>query len=387
MHQQILTADSPLALVRTGPPADWPATSSVNEYDDSQGTLLDEEVVAQRVVDLSELVQQTGKIEKPGQAFSFFSFHADQLDSDNRIKGGTTKGACVFCQKIVASTGPTRLVDHIATKCSLVPAVVQEGFRAMASSRHGKRKAKDAQMAFNEKQAAMNLEQVKAEQHKKRQQGIKAGFKMAECLIADEAIAKFFYANGIPFEVARASGGDSLYRDMVRAIQATPAGYIPPNNNKIAGPLLDSTYEHMWADINLRDADGDLAKRFGSTYVSDGWESTNHTPLINSAFITAANGGVYWRSVDTSGKIKDADYTASLMIEDIYDYGCTKVVLVVVRCNSICVTPSFHSLATHCFCHLCFSRHLPQPLLHALTDADTCARYCADVRRQTRAAL
>ena len=120
-------------------------------------------------------------------------------------------------------------------------------------------------MAFNEKQAAMNLEQVKAEQHKKRQQGIKAGFKMAECLIADEAIAKFFYANGIPFEVARASGGDSLYRDMVRAIQATPAGYIPPNNNKIAGPLLDSTYEHMWADINLRDADGDLAKpRSGS---------------------------------------------------------------------------------------------------------------------------
>ena len=92
MHQQILTADSPLALVRTGPPADWPATSSVNEYDDSQGTLLDEEVVAQRV-ELSELVQQIGKIEKPGQAFGFFTFHADQLDSDNRVKGGTTNGA------------------------------------------------------------------------------------------------------------------------------------------------------------------------------------------------------------------------------------------------------------------------------------------------------
>ena len=49
---------------------------------------------------------------------------------------------------------------------------------------------------------------------------------------------------------------------------------------------------------------------------------------------TPQKKGVYWRSVDTSGKIKDADYTASLMIEDIYDYGCTKVVLVVVRCNS-----------------------------------------------------
>ena len=95
MHQHILTADDPLAqslLVRTGPPAGWPATSSGNDCVYSQGTLLDEEVVAQRV-ELSELVQQIGKIEKPGQAFGFFTFHADQLDSDNRVKGGTTNGA------------------------------------------------------------------------------------------------------------------------------------------------------------------------------------------------------------------------------------------------------------------------------------------------------
>ena len=38
---------------------------------------------------------------------------------------------------------------------------------------------------------------------------------------------------------------------------------------------------------------------------------------------------MYWRSVDTSGKIKDGEYTASLMIEDVYDFGPTKVVLIV----------------------------------------------------------
>ena len=92
----------------------------------------------------------------------------------------------------------------------------------------------------------------------------------------------------------------------------------------------------MWADIRRRDINGDLARRFGSTYVSDGWEATNRVPLINAAFITAANGGVYWRSVDTSGKIKDAEYTASLMIEDIYDFGCTNVILVVTdTCNTM----------------------------------------------------
>lgn len=36
-----------------------------------------------------------------------------------------------------------------------------------------------------------------------------------------------------------------------------------------------------------------------------------------------------WRSVDTSGKVKDADYCASLMIKDIYDFGPLKVVAVV----------------------------------------------------------
>ena len=52
-------------------------------------------------------------------------------------------------------------------------------------------------------------------------------------------------------------------------------------------------------------------------------------PSFNSAFISNNNGGIFWRSVDTSGKVKDAGYTASLMIKDIYDFGPTKVVLVI----------------------------------------------------------
>lgn len=84
----------------------------------------------------------------------------------------------------------------------------------------------------------------------------------------------------------------------------------------------------MWTKIKDRDPDGSISTTHGSTYVSDGWDSVDHLPLINSAFITANDGGVYWRSVDTSGSVKNAEYCAALMIEDIYQFGCTKVVLI-----------------------------------------------------------
>ena len=69
--------------------------------------------------------------------------------------------------------------------------------------------------------------------------------------------------------------------------------------------------------------------RYCSCYVSDGWDSVDNLPLINSAFITGNDGGVYWRSVDTSGKEKNAEYCAALMIADIYEYGPHKVLLVI----------------------------------------------------------
>ena len=92
----------------------------------------------------------------------------------------------------------------------------------------------------------------------------------------------------------------------------------------------------MCTNLKARDPHGQLAEKFGAAYVSDGWESCDHLPLINSAFITANDGGMYWRSVDTSGKTKDGAYTASLMVADIYDFGPTKVVLIVTdTCNTM----------------------------------------------------
>ena len=122
---------------------------------------------------------------------------------------------------------------------------------------------------------------------------------------------------------------ESYYREAVKKIQAAPVGYIPPNRFKLAGPLLDECYKDMWKRIEQRDPNCSRAMRYGSCYVSDGWDSVDNLPLINSAFITGNDGGIYWRSVDTSGKEKKAEYCAALMIAEIYEYGPLKLLLVI----------------------------------------------------------
>lgn len=116
---------------------------------------------------------------------------------------------------------------------------------------------------------------------------------------------------------------------MIRAIQAAPSSWVPPNCKKLAGPLLDSCWDSIQRDIKARDPNGELAKKFGISYTQDGWDAIDSAPLINSAYITANDGGVYLRSVDTSGITKDAEYIAALCIEDIYEIGCTDVVAIV----------------------------------------------------------
>ena len=167
-----------------------------------------------------------------------------------------------------------------------------------------------------------------------KQLGIKGSMQGAEAAWADKCIAEFFYANAIPFGAA-CTEPSGLYRRMISAIKATPAGYKPPNYNKLGGELLDSCYDGMWKSMKDRDPDGALMYKYGSTYVTDGWDSCDNLSLINSAFITKNDGGIFWRSVDTSGKIKCAEYTAALMIQDIYAYGPTKVVLVVTDTCSV----------------------------------------------------
>lgn len=173
--------------------------------------------------------------------------------------------------------------------CSAPPAVKDfcVGLRAKVVVKR-ERKEEHTQLVVQEQDSALRL--LKAQKTELRQQSIKAGFKSVESTFADRAIAKFFYANGINFAAADCRT-DSYYREMVRAIQLAPASYVPPNPIALAGPLLPEAHNKMADDIEARDKDGDLSRKFGVTYTSDGWDSCDNLPLINSAFILANDGG------------------------------------------------------------------------------------------------
>lgn len=167
---------------------------------------------------------------------------------------------------------------------------VKEGFKAIRDAKGMKRKLDKESMVLREEERQLAASEHADAQAKLKQQCIRAGFKTAQKSAADLAIARFFYANGIPFSAADAAA-TGYFREMIHAIKAAPESYIPPDPKKLSGSLLEECHTEMWKKLKARDSDGSLAEKFGSTYVSDGWDSVDHRPLINSAFITANDVG------------------------------------------------------------------------------------------------
>ena len=242
-------------------------------------------------------------------------------------KSQQVKGVCLACGLTIASTGSSRLVKHILV-CALMPNEVKKPFKVLHELNECNKLQKRQHENLVKEEAQQDAAEHAAKQAKLVQQQVRVGLKTLDVAEADLAIAKFFYANGIAFSAASAEQ-ESYYREMIRKVQAAPSGYVPPGRKKLAGPLLEETHDWMWKKIEERDPDGSRAMRYCGCYVSDGWDSCDNLPLINSAFITANDGGVYWRSVDTSGKEKNAEYCAALMIADIYEFGPLKVILVI----------------------------------------------------------
>ena len=285
----------------------------------------DEEAAGRRALvlqEVSDILTQIGGISKPKDALRFVR------DIEYKKVGGQQlECRCMFCNKKMASTGASRVVVHFSSDCALIPPDVKKSFVALCEKTAGKRAEKQEAAALVQAEQEVARRMVKAQKVEQRQQSVREGFVSADKTIADRAIAKFFYANAVSFSAADTQS-DSFYREMVTAIQNAGAGYIPPNRAKLSGPLIDEVQAEMQSNIDRRDEDNAISDKFGMTYTQDGWESCDHLPLINSAYILANDGGVYLRSVDTSGITKNAEYIASLMIVDIYNLGCTRVICV-----------------------------------------------------------
>ena len=230
-------------------------------------------------------LQELLEVEKDIRSKHVIAFYK-KLDS--KEKSQQVRVACLACGHSFEATGPTRQVKHLL-RCPLMPGDVKKPFKELFDKNESSKVQKRQHDNLVKEEAQHLAAEHAAKQAKLVQQKIGVGLKSLEVAEADLAIAKFFYANGVAFSAA-SHEQDSYYREMIKKIQAAPAGYLPPGRKKLAGQLLDETHDWMWRRIDERDPDGSRAMRYGSTYVSDGWDSCDNLPLINSAFHIGLKG-------------------------------------------------------------------------------------------------
>jgi hypothetical protein len=96
---------------------------------------------------------------------------------------------------------------------------------------------------------------------------------------ANDAVAKFFFAEGIPFMKVNSP----YFRDMLKAVSKAP-GYTPPDRHTLATTMLDKQYKETQ---KLVEQTFEGCKDV--TLVSDGWKASNKDPLVNFVVLCGNN--------------------------------------------------------------------------------------------------
>eukprot|EP01018_Ginkgo_biloba_P035954 Gb_31152 [translate_table: standard] len=155
----------------------------------------------------------------------------------------------------------------------------------------------------------------------------------------DLAIARFLYANGISFNVARSS----YYGEMIKAIMGAPSGYKPPSFEKLRITLVDKEKARVEEEIApLKHAwsiDGCLI-------VMDGWTDIHNRPLLN-IIVSSTSGPYFFRAIDCSGKEKNTFFLRDVLSGAIEEIGVSNVVQVITDVAPVCRVVGAEEVQTH----------------------------------------
>ncbi|KAH9312316.1 hypothetical protein KI387_027351 [Taxus chinensis] len=113
---------------------------------------------------------------------------------------------------------------------------------------------------------------------------------------ADDAIGKFFYVVGIPFNAARSP----YYKEAMAKVAKTGTSYVPPGDTKLRTTILDRNY----SKVNLLMEEMKVTwVSHGCSIIMDGWTDIRHRPLIN-IIVSCKDGPYFLRAIDCFGKRK-----------------------------------------------------------------------------------
>ncbi|KAL0447945.1 UNVERIFIED_CONTAM: hypothetical protein Slati_1922400 [Sesamum latifolium] len=135
-------------------------------------------------------------------------------------------------------------------------------------------------------------------------------------------VAKFFYDTCIPINACNSR----YFQRMFDAALAIGPGYKVPTYHEFRLPLLKDAKKEvqLWVD-NIRSN----WAHYGCTIMGDGWTDNKNRTLINF-LIYCPRGTIFWKSVDPSDIVKDAQALFNLFQEVIEWVGPTNVVHMVI---------------------------------------------------------
>eukprot|EP01018_Ginkgo_biloba_P012922 Gb_21950 [translate_table: standard] len=144
----------------------------------------------------------------------------------------------------------------------------------------------------------------------------------------DLAIARFFYTNGISFNVA----WSPYYGEMVKAIQGATSGYKPPDFEKLRTTLVDKKMGRVEEEVAPLKHAWNID---GCSIVMDGWTDIRNCPLLN-IIMSSTSGSYFLRAIDCSGKEKNTFFLRDVLSTAIDEVGVSNVVQVITDVAPVC---------------------------------------------------
>ncbi|XP_019416378.1 PREDICTED: uncharacterized protein LOC109327663 [Lupinus angustifolius] len=221
---------------------------------------------------------------------------------------GTRKIQCKYCQKVVTG-GTYRLKHHLAgTNKDVEPCIASNSFLSEEEQPKVGEKRKGVENLFRRKgistQATIN-------------NMFKKGIKEE----ANQAIARCFYNNAIPFNVARSDE----YFEMFELVAKHGPGVKPPSYHEIKVKYLKEEVKLTNARLEEHKAEW---KKVGCTIMTDGWTDKRGMTILNF-LVHSPKGIVFLKSIDASHIAKTADRIFKMIYDVVEEIGEDNVVQVV----------------------------------------------------------
>eukprot|EP01018_Ginkgo_biloba_P004216 Gb_09014 [translate_table: standard] len=156
---------------------------------------------------------------------------------------------------------------------------------------------------------------------RKRPPTIQSFFEIENKGEVELSIVRFFYGNGISFNVARSP----YYGEMVKAIIGASSGYKPLGFEKLHTTLVDKEKPRIKEEVvPLKHA----WSIDGCSIIMDGWTNIRNYPLVN-IIVSSTLGPYFLRAIDCSRKEKNTFFLRDALSDAIEEVGVSNVVQVI----------------------------------------------------------